>query len=115
MNRGDVVRVDLPQPTGKPGREQFGERPAVIIQVGKATANLATVVVVPFTSNKKSLNFFGSVLVAATALNGLDCDSIALIQQLRTIDKNRIRRTVGKLSADDLSKIEAVVRELLRL
>lgn len=115
MERWDVVRVNLPQPQGQAGREQIGERPAVVIQVDAAIANLSTVIVVPFTSNTASLRFFGSVLIVATPTNGLTCDSIALIQQLRVIDKRRITRVVGKLSADDLADIESKVRELLGL
>jgi mRNA interferase MazF len=115
MDRGDVVRVDLPQPSGKPGSEQFGERPAVIFQVNEATANLSTVILVPFTKNRQALRFFGSVLVKATTSNGLDYDSVALVHQLRTIDKRRVRRVAGQLSADDLKSIETKVREILQL
>lgn len=115
MDRGDVVRVVLPQPAGKPGREQFGERPAVILQINTATANLSTVVLVPFTSNQKSAGLFGSVLVQATDTNGLSVDSVALVHQVRVIDKGRISRTVGRLSQTDLARIEANMREILGL
>jgi mRNA interferase MazF len=115
MNRGDVVRVDLPQTSGQPGREQIGERPAVILQVGKATTNLSTVILVPFTSNQKSVNLFGSVLVQASSTNGLTVDSVALVHQIRVIDKRRIRRTDGQLAQFDLDRIENNVRELLGL
>jgi mRNA interferase MazF len=115
MERGDVVRVDLPAPAGPPGKEQFGERPAAVLQVAVATANLSTVVVVPFTSNRQALRFSGSVLVSQTATNGLSVDSVALVSQVRAIDKKRVRRVDGKLAAADMVNIEKGIRELLGL
>jgi mRNA interferase MazF len=115
MQRGDVVRVDLPAPMGKPGREQIGERPAAILQAAITTANLDTVVVVPFTSKQHALRFTGSVLICQSPTNGLAVDSVALVSQIRAIDKKRIRRVDGTLSAGDLSSIEKSVRELLGL
>lgn len=115
MNRGDVVRVDLPAPKGTAGREQIGERPAVVVQIGNATANLSTVILVPFTSSKNSLRLFGSVNVSATPSNGLAVDSVALVHQLRAIDKHRIRRVDGRVSDTDLMNIESKVREILGL
>jgi len=115
MERGDVVRVDLPQPHGTPGSEQFGERPAVVIQIDAATANLSTVLLVPFTSKQKAMRLHGSVLVQSTPTNGLDVDSVALVSQLRAIDQKRIRRVDGQLSAADLANIENKIREILSL
>ena len=115
MERGDVVRVDLPAPLGQPGREQTGERPAAILQAAIATANLSTVVVVPFTSKQQAIRFAGSVLVHKSASNGLSVDSVALAAQIRAIDKKRIRRVDGKLSESELQAIESKVREILGL
>jgi mRNA interferase MazF len=115
MERGDVIRVDLPAPAGKPGREQFGERPAAVLQAAVAIANLSTVVVVPFTSNQQAARFVGSVMIAKSDANGLSLDSVALVGQIRAIDKRRIRRTDGKLSGADLQAIEQMARELLGL
>lgn len=87
MKRGDVVRVHLPAPQGKPGHEQIGPRPAVIVQ---ADANQSTVVVVPMTSKLKAMAFAGSVRVEPAKENGLDVPSVAMTQQVRAIDKGRI-------------------------
>jgi mRNA interferase MazF len=114
MERGDVVRVDLPPPLGVAGGEQIGERPAVILQV-KLAANLDTVLVVPCTSKLHNSRHFGAVQVAASALNGLDVESVFLVHQLRAIDRRRIRRVVGRLAADDLARIESRVRDILGL
>jgi mRNA interferase MazF len=115
MERGDVVRVDLPPPSGQPGTEQFGERPAIVIQINSANASLSTVILVPLTSNQSANRFFGSVPISATASNGLTINSVALVHQLRAIDQRRVRRVAGKVSAEDFVKIEAKVREILGL
>ena len=121
MKRGDVVRVNLPPPAGPPGREQFGPRPAIIVQTDRDVlnnniGNLSTTIVVPLTSNQGSLRFAGSILIKATAENGLDTDSVALSAQIRVIDRRRIQpNRMGKLGEDDLKVLEVQLRMLLSL
>ena len=106
--------VDLPAPSGPPGREQFGFRPAVIIQ--NDFANLQTVVVVPLTSNKSATKFAGSFLIAQSGSNRLDCDSVILTGQVHAIDRKRIKQQIiGALDAEDLLKLENELRHLLCL
>ena len=115
MNRGDVVRVQLPRPAGSPGREQFGTRPAVIVDSQSEKANLQTIVVVPMTSNLSAMRFPGSFQVFSSALNGRSVDSVVLTHQVRAIDKNRIEATLGRLSDTDMRRLEGHLRELLDL
>ena len=115
MNRGDVIRVDLPAPQGKPGREQIGERPAILLQSNTSTAKLSTIVVVPLTKNQNALRFDGTVSVPTTSENGLLYDSVALIHQLRAIDKRRVSRVAGSVSDATLENVENSIRKLLGL
>jgi mRNA-degrading endonuclease toxin of MazEF toxin-antitoxin module len=115
MERGDVVRVELPWPKGKPGREQAGIRPAVVVQATLASANLSTVIIVPLTSNQAASRFAGSFLVRASAENGLDTDSIVLTQQIRALDIARIESAIGVFSDTDLKRLENELRSLLGL
>ncbi len=115
MKRGDVVRVDLPRPAGAPGHEQFGERPAVVIQVNDALAPLSTVVVVPLTSNQRALAFAESFHVTPSPTNGLEVPSVALTSQVRAIDVKRVARVMGQLGDDDMRQLEASLRRLLGL
>jgi mRNA interferase MazF len=116
MNRGDVVRVELPEPKGAPGHEQFGLRPAIIVQIDNPDgANIATTIVVPLTSNPSAIRFPGSVLLKATPSNGLTVDSVALIAQVRAIDRGRIKAAIGKLSSDDIAVLENNLRLILGL
>jgi mRNA interferase MazF len=115
MQRGDVVRVELPWPKGKAGREQAGTRPAVIVQANQASANLSTVVIVPLTSNQSASRFPGSFLVHPSAKNGLASESIVLTHQMRALDTTRIESTIGVLSDADLKCLEDELRSLLGL
>jgi len=92
IRQGDIYLVDL-EPT------QDGEanktRPAVILS-NNANNNFApTVTVVPITTNTKSLYPFQVFL--AHEDTGLDYDSKAQAEQVRTISKKRLRQYIGIL------------------
>lgn len=95
MRFGDVVLVELPRPSGPPGREQFGARPAIVVHADNARANLSTLVIVPLTSQAKALSFQGSYLVKPSKENGLAEESVVLSHQIRAIDTKRIFKGTG--------------------
>lgn len=115
MNRGDIVRVQLPRPGGSPGHEQFGTRPAVVVQDDPRLANLPTSVVVPITSNLGAIRFAGSVVVEPSANNGLSMKSVILTHQVRAIDRRRIEERLGSLSSDELAQLEVELIALLAI
>ena len=115
MNRGDVVRVELPRPAGPPGREQFGSRPAIVLQHDGDIASLPTVLIVPLTSRLAAIRFPGAFTVSPTGVNGLDVESVVLTHQLRAIDRGCIRGVIGRLDSNDLAKLESQTRSLLGL
>lgn len=115
MRRGDVVRVDLPRPSGKPGREQFGIRPAIVVQDDATFSFLPTVLVVPVTSNLAALNFAGCFQISPTTKNGLTAESVALTHQVRAIDRTRIQDVIGALSGEDMTSVDEKLRLLLKL
>jgi len=109
---GEVWLVELPQPSGAPGHEQFGTRPAVIAQNDIITTNLSTVLIVPITGNRR-VSFEGSFWIDPSPANGLDRPSTALTHQLRAIDKGRFRRMIGKLEDKYLKILEDEITGLL--
>jgi mRNA interferase MazF len=115
MNRGDIVLVELPPPVGPAGTEQYGTRPAIVVQEKASFENLSTVLIVPLTSRLSAARFPGSFLVSPTNANGLDLESVVLAHQLRAVDKRRIRRVIGRLADDQMAVLEAEVRRLLHL
>ena len=115
MKRGDIVRVDLPRPVGAPGREQFGLRPAIVVQDEPGLSVLSTVLVIPMTSNLLAEKFIGSFRVSPSSTNGLTVESIAMTQQVRAIDRSRIQSVIGYLSPDELKHVDRELRRLLKL
>lgn len=84
IGRGDVVWVDFGSPRGS---EPAKIRPAVILQEQwLLDSRIATVLVVPLTSNTDLEAFPGNVLVPAEA-SGLDRDSVAVVTQLGPVSR----------------------------
>ena len=107
FERGQLYRVDLNPARGS---EQQGiARPCVILSMSPLNAKLRQVFVVPLSSSGKTL----PPLVVAVPSAGVD--SVALCHQGRTIDKVRMGKLMGELSAADLATVEASVRQYLGL
>jgi len=115
MRRGDIVRVDLPHPAGSPGREQFGYRPAVVIQDASQIGSFSTAIVVPITGTRDAVRFPGAFAISPTATNGLDRQSVVLTNQVRAIDIRRIESTIGTMSKTDMDTLDARLRTILGL
>ena len=109
MARGDILLVSLPA-TG--GREQSGRRPAVAVQTDIAGEPL--LMVAPITSNLTALRFTFSVRVEPSAENGLTVPSVIMIFQMRAIDKTRIIRKIGRMTSDDMQRIDAEIWRMLK-
>ena len=115
MARGDVVLIDLPSPVAKPGHEQTGFRPAVVVQADADDASLRTQVIVPFTSQPGALRFPHTIPVNPSQANGLTLPSFLLVSQLRAIDKGRIRNKIGHLEPHHLDQLNTEIARLLEL
>jgi mRNA interferase MazF len=115
MRRGEVCLVDL-EPAR--GAEADKRRPAVIVSndgANSAAARLGrgVITVVPVTSNIERLYPF-QVLLPASA-TGLDRDSKAQAEQLRSIAIERVGPTVGVLPAELLGALDEALRLHLAL
>lgn len=101
IKRGDIFYADLSPVIGS---EQGGIRPVVIIQNDIGNVHSPTVIVSAITSRTKAklpthIEIHGEDY-------GLSKDSIILLEQLRTIDKKRLRDKVGELGPEVLAKID---------
>ena len=104
--RGDVYWVAL-DPTL--GSEIQNTRPAVIVSNNSCNAFGARVVVLPLTSNVDSL-YPGEALVTVKGK-----PSRALGDQIRSLDKTRLRSKIETLSQDEFAAVEEAVRITLGL
>lgn len=96
IKRGEIYYADLT--TSESGSSvQSGRRPVVIIQNDVGNAYSPTTIVVPLTSKNKRRDLPTHVKVKANKETGLRCDSIALLEQVQSIDKDRLKTRVGMI------------------
>jgi mRNA interferase MazF len=105
IQRGEIYLADLDPSKGV---EQAGMRPVLVVQCDLANQRIPSVTIVPLTSNLKAGRFLFTVPIS-TQESGLPQDSVILAFQIRTIDKLRLIRKIGTLSAQ---KMEAVNQAL---
>ncbi|WP_283700147.1 type II toxin-antitoxin system PemK/MazF family toxin [Clostridium perfringens] len=96
--RGDIFYADLPNQNGS---EQSGVRPVVIIQNNLGNKYGRTLIIAPITSqDKKDLPVHSEIYN-----NSLEKDSTILLEQVTTIDKNKVKEFVGHLTRNELKKL----------
>ena len=110
MTVGEIHWIELPPGTG---HEQSGVRPAVIVQDHAYAGLLPVVLVVPMTTATATLRFLGTVLIQSGPENGLHQPSVALVFQMRAVDRRRIGGRIGTVSADVVAEIFAALDKLL--
>ncbi|MEX0380100.1 type II toxin-antitoxin system PemK/MazF family toxin [Leuconostoc sp. MS02] len=93
--RGDVFYADLKQGIGS---EQSGVRPVLIVQNDVGNANSPTTIVAAITSQISKPKLPTHVLLPAH-MGGVKRDSVILAEQVRTIDKRRLRDKIAHINA----------------
>ena len=106
MHRGEIYLVDL---SNYIGSEQSGIRPALIVQNEKGNAYSPTTIVCPLTSQQK--HALDTHVSLAPSDRGIIKDSIVLCEQIRVIDKTRIKKKLGEVT--NRQKIDDINRKLL--
>lgn len=91
MKRGEIYIADLGSVIGS---EQGGKRPVLIIQNDIGNKFSPTVIIAAITSQKGKTNIPTHVFVKAGE-GGLRADSIVLLEQIRTVGKERLLFKVG--------------------
>lgn len=109
--RGAILQVDF-DPTL--GHEQRGLRPAVLVSDPAVIGHqrFPLLCVVPVTSTEGQGALYPKLKPGA---NGLQKVSFAMVDQLRSVDKQRVRRVYGKLSDKELAAIDDGLRLYLAL
>jgi mRNA interferase MazF len=109
MARGDVLLVGLPD---SDKREERGNRPAIAVQTEVASSPM--LMVVPVTSSLGALRFPFTVKIETSTKNGLTLSSVAMIFQMRAIDRNRLIRKIGELELEYLDQVDAEIWRMLK-
>ena len=111
IQRGDVYYADLRPVVGS---EQGGVRPVLIIQNNVGNRHSPTVICAAGTSKMNGAKLPTHIEIDASAY-GIEKDSVILLEQLRTIDKKRLKDKVCHLDNQILVKIDKALEISLEL
>lgn len=106
MNRGDIYWVSL-DPTQ--GSEINKQRPCVLVGANAINKARHTVVVVPLSTSAKPR------LPLNVSVKCLDKEVVVVCDQIRAVDKTRLKKFVGSLSLIELEAIDNGLKNLLSL
>jgi mRNA interferase MazF len=102
IKQGEIYLSDL---NPVKGHEQAGYRPVLVIQNDILNQYLSTVVIIPITSNLKYKENL-TVYFLSKEVSSMKNDSLALLFQIRTIDKLRLKKKIGGVSQTEFYKIK---------
>ena len=101
IKRGDIYYADLSPVVGS---EQGGLRPVLIVQNDIGNKYSPTVIAAAITSQKDKTRLPTHIQVNASGC-GLAKDSIVLLEQVRTIDKKRLKEKMGTLDVGSMDRV----------
>ncbi len=101
VKRGEIYYADLSPVVGS---EQGGIRPVLIVQNDVGNKFSPTVIAAAITSQRDKNNLPTHIEVDAQNC-GLAKDSVVLLEQVRTIDKRRLKEKMGSLDIGDMGKV----------
>ncbi len=111
IKRGDISLVNLEPVVGS---EQGRIRPVLIIQNDISNEYSPTTIVAPITSKVYEKEYPTNVFIAKQD-SGLDKDSTILLNQIRTIDKSRIRKRLSSLNSLIMERVNLAIKISLGL
>ncbi len=106
IKRGEIYYADLSPVIGS---EQGGTRPVLILQNDVGNKYSPTIIVAAITSKTGKTKLPTHILLEGSE-NGLPKNSVVLLEQIRTIDKRRLKEKLGKTSTHLMNKIEDGLR-----
>ena len=105
VHRGEVFYADLSPVVGS---EQGGIRPVLIVQNEIGNRHSPTVIAAAITSRLDKARLPTHINIRA-ADTGLAKDSVVLLEQIRTIDKRRLRERMGRVDGELMERIDAAI------
>jgi len=111
IKRGFVFYADLSPVVGS---EQGGYRPVLVIQNNVGNKYSPTVIVAAITSHIEKAKLPTHVELSAKE-HGLEKDSVILLEQVRTIDKQRLQQKITELDEKVMAKVDEALKISLGL
>lgn len=105
VKRGDIFYADLSPVVGS---EQGGTRPVLIVQNDTGNRHSPTVIAAAITSQTGKTKLPTHIHLTGPDV-GLTKDSVVLLEQIRTIDKRRLREHMGSLNHEMMNRVDAAI------
>ena len=105
VKRGDIFYADLSPVIGS---EQGGTRPVLIVQNDTGNRHSPTVIAAAITSQTGKARLPTHINIAGGSV-GLSKDSVILLEQIRTIDKRRLREHMGRLDDQHMHMVDNAI------
>ena len=105
VKRGDIYYADLSPVVGS---EQGGMRPVLIVQNDTGNKHSPTVIAAAITSQIGKARLPTHIELEARSF-GLTKDSVVLLEQIRTIDKRRLRERMGRVDEELMNKVDDAI------
>ena len=105
VKRGEIYYADLSPVVGS---EQGGIRPVLIVQNDVGNRHSPTVIAAAITSQRDKSKLPTHIEVSADKC-GLAKDSIVLLEQIRTIDKKRLKDRMGELDLTSMNNVNTAL------
>ena len=103
VRRGEIYYADL-----SPGSEQGGMRPVLIVQNDVGNRYSPTVIAAAITSQQNKARLPTHIEIEARTY-GLSKNSVVLLEQIRTLDKKRLRERMGCLDRGMMHKADGAI------
>lgn len=111
VKRGDIFYADLSPVVGS---EQGGVRPVLVVQNDVGNKFSPTVIIAAITSQINKAKMPTHIEIGAEDY-GLAKDSVILTEQIRTIDKKRLRERIGRLDDELMERVNGAIAVSLGL
>ncbi len=105
VKRGDIYYADLSPVVGS---EQGGMRPVLIVQNDTGNKHSPTVIAAAITSQIGKARLPTHIELEGRSF-GLTRDSVVLLEQIRTIDKRRLRERMGRVNDELMNKVDDAI------
>ncbi|MCQ2564442.1 MAG: type II toxin-antitoxin system PemK/MazF family toxin [Clostridia bacterium] len=105
INRGDIFYADLSPVVGS---EQGGVRPVLVVQNDVGNKYSPTVIIAAITSQLSKAKLPTHIELNKQQYN-LPKDSVVLLEQIRTLDKRRLKDKVGMIDALTMQRIDVAI------
>ncbi len=112
----DIVLIALPSNQPR-GREQEGTRPAVVVGIPEGQMRFPMLFVAPLTTQQGDWVQTNLILYPTLAIGagGLTQESVALLDQIRSVDAKRVMAYLGSLTSEDYQPILTGIKQIFRI